>query len=171
MVPTFTAYPDPQLADEQVRLRRWLETDAPCVGAGKAVGGDDALAWIRRQWMRLERREGISLAIADAESDEALGYVGFLLRPSLESGIVGSTGDGSSDPEAISFRPQPLTAGIGYWVVERARGRRLATRAVRLIGRWGLTHVGLARIEALVDPANGPSLGVAERAGFQREGR
>lgn len=121
--------------------------------------------------MRLERREGISLAIADRESDEALGYVGLLLRPSIESGIVGSTGDRSSDPDTISYRPPPLAAGIGYWVVEGARGRHVATRAVSLIGSWGLAHAGLARIEALVDPANIPSWRVVKRAGFRREGR
>jgi RimJ/RimL family protein N-acetyltransferase len=94
----------------------------------------------------VENGEGLSLAIADAGSEEALGAVVLLLRP------------------------QPASAGIGYWVVERARGRRLASRAVGLLARWALMDAGLARVEALVEPENTASQRVLESVGFQREG-
>lgn len=69
------------------------------------------------------------------------------------------------------FRRQPGTVEIGYWLVERARGRRLASHAVALLARWALTDVGLARVEAFVEPNNTASQRVLDSVGFQREGR
>lgn len=121
------------------------------------------MAWIEGQWRRHEDGAGISLAIADAESDEALGCIGVLFRP--QPGTVPTAhGDG------LVFAPQPGTVGLGYWVLKRARGRGLATRAVGLLVRWALLDAGMTRIEALVEPDNTPSQRVVEHAGFCREG-
>jgi [ribosomal protein S5]-alanine N-acetyltransferase len=152
-------YPDPPLTDGVIVLRRWLGTDIGCVEEasldhripeGTTVPATftaaEGIAWIERQWGRADRGEGLSLATADAGSGEALGAVVLMLRP------------------------QPRSAEIGYWLIPRARGRRLASRAVALLARWGLTEAGLARIEALVEPGNTPSQHVLERVGFQREG-
>jgi ribosomal-protein-alanine N-acetyltransferase len=51
-----------------------------------------------------------------------------------------------------------------------ARGKGLATRAVRLISSWALHDLGLTRVGLLTEPSNLVSQRVAERAGFQREG-
>src|SRR5437763_1666850 len=67
-------------------------------------------------------------------------------------------------------RRQPLSAEIGYWLIERARGRGLGSRAVALVARWAVTEAGLARVEALVEPENIASQRVLEKAGFRREG-
>ena len=153
------SYPDPPLTDGAVLLRRWTETDLRCVEEasrdshipeGTTVPASftegEGLAWIERQWGRAENGEGLSLAIADASSDEAFGAV------------------------VLMFRPQPGSVGIGYRVIKRARGRRLASRAVALLARWALTDAGLARVEALVEPDNIASQRVLESVGFQREG-
>jgi RimJ/RimL family protein N-acetyltransferase len=58
---------------------------------------------------------------------------------------------------------------VGYWLARTARGEGHATRAVRLICRWGFRTLGLQRIELLAGLANGPSQQVAVRAGFTRE--
>lgn len=58
---------------------------------------------------------------------------------------------------------------VGYWLAPEARGDGHATRAVRLIARWGMTTLGLERIDLLADVANAPSQQVAVRAGFTRE--
>jgi ribosomal-protein-alanine N-acetyltransferase len=139
-------------------LRRWSEDDLGCVEeAGRdpvipegttvpaSFGVAEGLAWIERQWSRAEQGEGLSLAIAHAGSGEALGAVVLLDR-------------------------RPGTAELGYWLVERARGRRLGSRAVALLAPWALTEAGLERVEALVEPANVASQRVLERAGFRREG-
>jgi [ribosomal protein S5]-alanine N-acetyltransferase len=127
-------YPDPPLTDGVVLLRRWAATDIGCIEEasrdpripeGTTVPTSfteaEGLAWIERQWSRAENEEGVSLAIADARSDEALGVVLLLLRP------------------------QPGSAAIGYWVIERARGRCLASRAAALLAWWrrlGLRGLG-----------------------------
>jgi RimJ/RimL family protein N-acetyltransferase len=59
---------------------------------------------------------------------------------------------------------------VGYWLLPDARGRGLATRAVRLVSRWALRDAGLARLGLLTEPSNLSSVGVAERSGFHREG-
>jgi ribosomal-protein-alanine N-acetyltransferase len=157
--PPLLSYPDPPLTDGTVVLRRWAASDIGCVEEasrdpripeGTTVPAKftvaDGLAWIERQWGRAENGEGLSLAIADAGSGEAVGVV------------------------VLLFRRQPGTVDIGYWLIERARGRRLASHAVALLARWALTDAGLARVEALVDPENIASQRVLERVGFRREG-
>jgi RimJ/RimL family protein N-acetyltransferase len=158
--PVPLSYPDPPLTDGVVVLRRWAESDLGCV---EEAGRDpripegttvpaifteaEGLAWIERQWGRADNGEGLSLAIADAGSGAALGAA------------------------VLLFRRQPGTVEIGYWLIDRARGRRLASRAVALIARWALTDAGLARVEALVEPENTASQRVLESVGFQCEGR
>jgi RimJ/RimL family protein N-acetyltransferase len=157
--PALLSYPDPPLTDGAVLLRRWDEGDIGCVEEASAdpripegttvpatFTPAEGLAWIERQWGRADNGEGLSLAIADAGSGEALGLV------------------------VLLFRRQPGTVEIGYWLIPRARGRRLASRAVALVARWALTDAGVERVEALVEPDNIASRRVLERAGFQKEG-
>jgi GrpB-like predicted nucleotidyltransferase (UPF0157 family) len=59
---------------------------------------------------------------------------------------------------------------VGYYLAAEARGRGLATRALKLLSRWGIEELGLARIEVLAHPDNVGSQRVALRVGFQREG-
>jgi RimJ/RimL family protein N-acetyltransferase len=157
--PVLLSYPDPVLTDGTVVLRCWAESDVDCVEeagrdpdipAGTTVPARftaaAGLAWIERQWGRAENGEGLSLAIADAASDEAVGNINLL------------------------FRQQPGAVAIGYWLVPRARGRGLGSRAVALLARWAVTDTQLARVEALVVPDNTASQRVLEKAGFRREG-
>lgn len=152
-------YPEPNLSDDTVLLRPWETTDLRCVEeaswdpripSGTTVPAefsvDEGRAFIERQWGRQTNGEGLALAIADGASDEAVGQIALLLRE------------------------QPGVAGIGYWVIERARNRGLAHRAVRLLSRWALEEGGLARVEALVEPSNIASQRVLEGADFEREG-
>jgi len=154
------SYPAPPLRDDAVVLRRWDESDIDCVEEashdpripeGTTVPATfteaEGRAWIERQWGRADKGEGLSLAIADSDSGDALGAV------------------------VLLFRRQPGTVDIGYWLIEPARGRRLASHAVALLSRWALTEAGLARVEALVDPENVASQRVLESVGFRREGR
>jgi ribosomal-protein-alanine N-acetyltransferase len=152
-------YPDPPLSDGTVRMRPWTEDDLGCVReaatdpripAGTTVPAvftaAAGRAFVARQGSRVAQGEGVSLAVADGATDEALGLAVLMLRPQL--GV----------------------AGLGYWIVPRARGRGLATRAAALISRWALADAGLARVEAWVEPENAASQAVLTAAGFQREG-
>jgi [ribosomal protein S5]-alanine N-acetyltransferase len=152
------AYPDPELTDGVVRLRRWNVGDLECVREASADAGipegttvpamfteEAGQAFIARQRARAEDGEGLSLAIADAATDRAHGLVW------------------------LGARPQAGVIGIGYWVVPAARGRGFARRAVVLATRWALLQ-GVAQVEAWVEPGNEPSQQVLRRAGFHREG-
>jgi [ribosomal protein S5]-alanine N-acetyltransferase len=152
-------YPEPPLRDEMIVLRRWEESDLTCVREASldpyiceitsvpaTFTVAEGLAWIDRQWRRLDNGEGLSQAIADVDSGEAVGAVVLMLQK------------------------QPQTAEIGYWVVDRARGRGFARRAVALLAGWAVGSAGFARVEAFVEPANVSSQRVLEKAGFRREG-
>ena len=59
---------------------------------------------------------------------------------------------------------------VAYLAGPHGRGRGLMTRAVRLACEW-LFGEGVGRIELRTHPDNEPSQRLAERCGFQREGR
>jgi RimJ/RimL family protein N-acetyltransferase len=59
---------------------------------------------------------------------------------------------------------------VGYWLAAGARGRGIATRALRLALRWMFEDLGLERAQLVTTPDNAGSLGVARRAGFAEEG-
>lgn len=62
------------------------------------------------------------------------------------------------------------SAWIGYWVDEAFSGRGVATAAVALGVDHCFGQVGLHRLEATVQPANGGSRAVLKKAGFREEG-
>jgi RimJ/RimL family protein N-acetyltransferase len=148
-----------------VLLRRWERGDVACAAEGKGVDEAGALAWIAMQVQRQADGAGLSLAIADAGSGEALGCLSLNARPRPGIAPVGGPPDGR-----LAFETQAGTTGIGSWVLARARRRGLATTAVRLLTRWAMAEAGMRRIEALVEPGNRPSLRVLERCRFRREG-
>ena len=59
---------------------------------------------------------------------------------------------------------------IGYWLAAHARGRGVATRAVRLLAGWAREELGLRTIEILVQAGNVRSRRVARRASFAEAG-
>ncbi len=72
---------------------------------------------------------------------------------------------------AIDLRLDGTGAGeVGFAVAPWARGRGVATTALRMVCRWGLRDHGLGRIEWLAHVGNESSRRVAEKAGFRPEG-
>jgi RimJ/RimL family protein N-acetyltransferase len=67
------------------------------------------------------------------------------------------------------FDPMRHVVEVGYWLFVHARGRGIATRAVRAVAREAFA-TGLWRVEAHVRVGNEVSDRVLERAGFTREG-
>jgi len=57
---------------------------------------------------------------------------------------------------------------VMYWLAASARGRGVATKAVRLVSHWALTELGLKRITLKTEVDNVPSQRVAERTGFRK---
>jgi RimJ/RimL family protein N-acetyltransferase len=67
------------------------------------------------------------------------------------------------------FDPMRDTVELGYWLFVDARGRGVATRAVRALVEDSHSR-GIVRVEAHVRLGNIASERVLERAGFRREG-
>ncbi len=121
--------------------QRWLPLPQPYTL-------DDATAWCTKVSHALrESGDGIHFAITDATTDQLLGTVG-LKKTDWSTRI----------------------SEIGYWVAPWARGRGVATEAVRSVGRWLLTDQGFERMELKAAVADVASQKAAERAGLHREG-
>jgi [ribosomal protein S5]-alanine N-acetyltransferase len=147
------AIPQSVLSDNVVTLRAPGERDLVAIEHGihdpevtRAFGrptlaAEQVLQLNRDRW---DRGAAATFAICD-DTDRCLGHV-FVNVSSHRRGTV------------------------GYWLLPEARGKGLATRAVRLVSHWALHELGLARVGLLTEPSNEASLRVAERSGFQREG-
>ncbi len=71
----------------------------------------------------------------------------------------------------LDLRPhEPGAAEIGYWMAPPARGRGVATAAVRALCPWAFAEPGLDLIEWRCETGNVASRRVAEKAGFVIEG-
>lgn len=88
-----------------------------------------------------------------------------LAKPKLAIVVAGETVGGID----IATR-YPRSGNLGYFVVERARGRGIATRAVTLLVRWALTDADFVRVQATAETWNAASIRVLEKAGLRREG-
>jgi RimJ/RimL family protein N-acetyltransferase len=81
--------------------------------------------------------------------------------------------DGSSDAylgEVMAVVDESGVGELGCGVIPAARGRGIATEALRLLAEWALHTLGLGRLQVFVAPENRPALRLAESAGFRREG-
>jgi ribosomal-protein-alanine N-acetyltransferase len=61
-------------------------------------------------------------------------------------------------------------AEIGYWLIASARGKGIATQAIKVLTGFGFESIGFCRIEALVISTNISSIKCLENSGYQREG-
>jgi len=89
--------------------------------------------------------ELLHLVIADGRSDDYLGEV--MLAPA-----------------------EHRVGEVGCCLVPAARGRGIATEALRLFSGWALSTLPFDRVQAFVSPENAAALRMTEGAGFQRDG-
>ena len=143
-------WPAPPLADDVIRLRPWRDDDQPAVVAAFADPDVPALLGLGA---RRPRHAGAAAAAGRADPVRA--------RRCRRRGPRAAL-------PCIGFVEG--RAGVGYWLVPAARGRGVATRAVRLLARWAFDALGVARLELTCGPDNVASQRVAERCGFTREG-
>ena len=89
----------------------------------------------------------VQRAVADARTDELLGTV-----------IL------------FNVARHEARCEVGFWLVPGARGRGVATTAVRLACDWAVGTWGIERFDAHSDVDNPRAHAVLERNGFSREG-
>ncbi len=153
-------YPQPPLGDDRIALRQPTEADDAAVTAAcqdpeivrytqvpSGYTEEHARGWFAASEQQRRIGAGLPFLIVGGDDGELLGSV---------------------DLHAVDWEQGRAT--IGYWIAAEARGRGAATRAVRLLSRWGFEALGLGRIQIYVDVRNESSQRVAERAGFTREG-
>jgi RimJ/RimL family protein N-acetyltransferase len=102
--------------------------------------------------------------LAGSADEAAAGKAVNLLAVDARDGrLLGSFG-------LMELDREPGYGEIGYWVAAEARGRGVATRAVRLLADWAREELGLTRIDVLPHRDNAASRRVAEKAGFTDTG-
>lgn len=80
--------------------------------------------------------------------------------------------DGSRLVAALGLLPSaPHEAELAYWVRPERRRRGIALRGIRAVTQWAHQHANLTRVWLEIDPANAPSLRLAQRAGYRFEQR
>lgn len=154
----------PELRGDGLRLRRW-DPDRE----------DDVEAWLRgrtdpefRRWntplLPVETRDDARSSLAFAASGAVDGTaMPFCVTDEATGAILGHI--------TIDDISRHLRRGrVGYWVLPEARGRKVATRALRLVTRWAFTDHGLHRLELGHAVGHTASCRIAERCGFPYEG-
>ena len=152
--------PNPPLSDGVISLRPFRADDALDITA--ACQDPSVQRWIpvipvpyteadARRFILMALQSwhdgtGYEFAIADAASDRYIGSVG------------------------LHLGPNPRRHAIGYMVASEARGRGVATRAIRLVTRWAFESLAIERLALWTLPGNVASQAVAEKAGFRYEG-
>ena len=153
-------FPEPLLTDGDVLLRPPRDADAL---AQSAWGRDEEIV----RWTEVPRGNTLAAArawIAQREPERLAGRSLFLT-------IAGARSDAVLGACDLRWPgDDPLVGELGYLLGPAARGRGIATRAVRLFAGWALSELGMRRVQALVHPANHSSLAVVERAGLRMEG-
>ena len=73
---------------------------------------------------------------------------------------------------ALRLHEHPEPHGeAGYWVAADARGAGIGTRSLDLVTGLAFDAMALPYVEAVIAPANEPSLAVARRSGFTEDRR
>jgi RimJ/RimL family protein N-acetyltransferase len=84
--------------------------------------------------------------------------------------IVGDGGELLGLALAPHIDREARTAELGYVVAPAARGRGVATEALRQLTEWAFGELDLLRLELMISVANEASKKVAKRCGYVREG-
>ena len=142
----------PELSDGRVLLRAVGVRDLPALEAG--IRDPDVIRWIGPQ--QPSAQEAL-------KQDEA-----WLEKGSPTLAITEPDGTFVGKVWLTIPETDRSTGFVGYWLLPVARGRGLATSAVRLISTWAVRELGIRNLRISAAPDNERSHRVAERSGFRR---
>lgn len=149
--------PEPPLAEESILLRPLAPTDEDAIF--EACQDPEVTRWtsVPSPYQREHASGFIDETIAAWQAGRDPTFAIVDRASSALAGCIGLVGrDGAYE--------------IGYWLAPSARGRGVATAAVKLISEWAIRRLGVDRIGLLVYVGNDASARVAEKAGYRREG-
>lgn len=146
---------------------------------------EQVLTWVRGWEEGRRRRRSAAFAALDAATGDLLG--GLVLQvgvPYRQHDLPwrGEYVEHPADalPDVVRVAPpawlvelrelMPDVAEVAYWVRRSARGRGIATCALRLLSDWALDDGGLAALWAEIGSANPASARVAATAGYRLAG-
>ncbi|HEY4311461.1 MAG TPA: GNAT family protein [Pirellulales bacterium] len=152
-----------ELADEAIALRVPCQDDVAAMVEAVRSSLDDLMRWTSWCHADYEAEDAVKfLRRVDSERFEDRAY-DYFIADATQSRLLGGCGLYHVDRTTGC-------ASLGYWVRRDAAGRGHATRAARLLVRFGLVDLDLTRIEILVATENLASQRVAEKIGATREG-
>lgn len=122
-------------ACQDPEIPRWTRVPSPYTR-------EHALQFVERATRMWQHGSDAAFVVVDAASGEVLGAMGIHRLDGEDGG-----------PE------------VGYWLNREARGRGIATRALRLVTGWACPEL-VSRIMLQADVRNAASRRVAERAGY-----
>jgi ribosomal-protein-alanine N-acetyltransferase len=144
--------PDPGLTDGAVVLRQWRPTDADWYAD---AAHDPEVQRYTTESPTLSAAEVRAVIVALADQADRVGLV---VCEAITGERLGN----------IALRHDATVGEVSYWVAASARGRGVATRAVRLLSAWAFATLGLSEIRLWTHVDNLTSRLVAERAGYRR---
>lgn len=147
----------PILREPGLTLRPRRLEDADALTA--ACQDPEIVRWTRvpSPYTREHALQFTAQSASEAEAGEAVG----LLAVDDDDRLLGSM-------SIMDLRAAPGCGEIGYWIAAEARGRGVATRAVRMLTAWAHDELGLDRVEIHIHKDNDASHGVPLRAGYER---
>lgn len=162
---TDTGQPLPMttLSDGVVALRPWASGDAPALYEAARESIERVSPWL--SWLDpLYQADDAARWVAASLEHWRLGTeFRFVVRDAATGRLLGGAG-------LNHLNRTHAFGNLGYWVRTGAMGRGVATRAARLVARFGLAEAGLGRIEILTATDNRASQRVADKIGATFEG-
>lgn len=152
-----------ELSDESIRLRPPQRDDREAVYEAVIESLDVLGPWM--PWAMPD----YSIELTDEWLEfcrtawEASAEYSFLIFDRATGGVLGSCGLNQLD------RPN-RRANLGYWIRKSWNRRGIATRAARLVARFGFQELQLERLEIVVALDNHASHRVAQKLGATKEG-
>ena len=148
-----------ELTVDELLVRGPVESDVDTIAPAfldPVVGGEASLPPVDADTLRVMLREQLP---------------GMRAQGLLAAYVIEDVGSGELLGGASLHHFDPLrdVVEVGYWLFVAARGRGVATRAVRRMTEHALAN-GIWRVEAHVRIGNSASERVLERLGFEREG-
>ena len=141
----------PVLTDGRVILRAPEPADLPAIDTG--MHDPDVVRWIGPPW----------------PIDDVLGRLEALLAKRAPTFVICEPDGSFAGMVWVNVRDDDRSTGwVGYWLLPAARGRGLATGAVRLITDWAVNKLGFTTMRLKTAPDNERSQRLAERSGFRR---